>query len=298
MTSDQPPARTIDQLRFADESAIQDFWNSHPCGDEMVGRLAKDHAAFFDRYDTFKYAMEPHIPGCLLNTAFRGQRVLEIGLGQGAESEQIIRLGGIWSGLDLTAESVDRVRTRLALRGLDGDVRQGTVLDIPWPDASFDLVFSHGVLHHVPDIRRAQGEIARVLKPTGNLVIMLYARRSLNYQLSIRVLRRLIVTVLYPLIRIGWQPSGILGGHARNVRELGLHRYLKMETFLGPNTDGPENPFSRVYDLDDVRRDFPEFEVHRVHKHYMHAPPLPVHGMPGGSVLGWHLWVHLRPRRR
>jgi hypothetical protein len=27
----------------------------------------------------------------------------------------------------------------------------------------------------------------------------------------------------------------------------------------------------------------------------MHAPPLPVHGLPGGSVMGWHLWAHLSP---
>ena len=41
-------------------------------------------------------------------------------------------------------------------------------------------MFSHGVLHHIPDIRTAQAEIHRVLKPGGTLVAMLYARKSLN----------------------------------------------------------------------------------------------------------------------
>ncbi len=67
-----------------------------------------------------------------------------------------------------------------------------------------------------------------------------------------------------------------------------------MENFLGPNTDGPENPSSRVYDLADVRPDFRGFEVISWQKRFMHAPPLPVHGLPGESRFGWNLWVDLR----
>ena len=130
--------------------------------------------------------LEHHIPACLDDMDVDGRRVLEIGLGQGAEAEQLIRRGARWSGLDLTGESVGRVRRRLEVRHLPSeDVREGSALDIPWPDNSFDIVFSHGVLHHIPDILGAQAEIHRVLKPGGKLVVMLYARRSLNYLVSI-----------------------------------------------------------------------------------------------------------------
>jgi hypothetical protein len=44
-----------------------------------------------------------------------------------------------------------------------------------------------------------------------------------------------------------------------------------------------------------VRRDFPDFRIVRAHKHWMHAPPLPVGWLPLSRWLGWHLWVHLRP---
>jgi hypothetical protein len=125
---------------------------------------------------------------------------------------------------------------------------------------------------------------------------MLYARRSLNYQLSIRFLRRAILIVLFPLSWTRWQPSGKLAGHLSNARRLGLLKYLRMENFLGPNTDGPDNPFSRVYDLRDVHRDFPHFELVDAHQHFMHAPPLPVHGLPGEASLGWNLWVRLRSK--
>jgi SAM-dependent methyltransferase len=282
-----------------EESTIAAFWDTHPCGDAMVGGLSAEHRGdylrFFEDYDAFKYGLERHIPGCIAREVRpAGKRTLEIGLGQGAESQLLIEAGADWSGLDLTAASVDRVRTRLALRGLSGEVRQGSVQEIPWPDHTFDLVFSHGVLHHVPDIQRAQFEIRRVLRPGGELVVMLYARHSINYQLSIRLLRRGMLLAAYPLARLGRPSSGLLAGHLENARRFGLFRYLRMQNFLGPNTDGPANPFSRVYDLHDVERDFPDFTVRRWHQHFLHAPPLPLPHW-SGRRWGWHLWVHLTP---
>ncbi|GAA3243107.1 hypothetical protein GCM10017691_47680 [Pseudonocardia petroleophila] len=287
------------------ESDVRDFWNAHPCGDHIVGGLhggfGDDHERFFAAYDAWRYDQEGHIPACLDRFDFRDKRVLEIGLGQGAESEQLIRRGARWSGLDLTAESVDRVRTRLALRDLPHvDLRQGSATAIPWPDASFDVVFSHGVLHHVPDIRTAQAEIHRVLRPGGTLVAMLYARRSLNYQVSIRVLRRAVLAAAYPLRRtrlLGSAPP-LLRAHLANAEEAGLRRYLRLDEFTHRSTDGPHNPYARVYSPREVIADFPGFTLVESFRRYLHAPPLPVGGLPGAARLerhlGWHLWVRLQ----
>jgi SAM-dependent methyltransferase len=278
------------------ESSIQGFWNSHPCGEDFVGgaqRYRQDYEAFFAEYDRFRYRTEGHILDCLDRIDFKGKQVLEVGLGQGADAEQIIRRGGRWSGLDLTAESIARVGTRMALHELPHeDLRQGSVLDIPYPDGHFDIVFSHGVLHHVPEIQRAQREIRRVLKPNGELIVMLYARWSLNYLLSIAIIRRLGLLALYAS---GRNPKGIYGQHLDNARALGLWQYLRMSNFIHRNTDGPLNPYAKVYDLRTVRADFPDFQVTRSYKRFMHAPPLPVGGLPLARLLGWHLWVHLRP---
>ncbi|MFD7615102.1 class I SAM-dependent methyltransferase [Streptomyces sp. NPDC059828] len=285
------------------ETDIAQFWSSHPCGEQLVGggpaeQGGDDHAAFFTRYDAFKYSLEPHIPRCLDDLDLTGRRVLEIGLGQGAESEQLIRRGAKWTGVDLTQESLDRVRTRLSQRELPFEgLHQGSVLDLPFPTSAFDMVFSHGVLHHVPDIRSAQREIHRVLDPGGELVAMLYARWSLNYLLAIGVVRRTALAAAVPLARAGLlTPGGIVGAHVRQAGRIGLSRYLRMNEFIHHNTDGPANPYSRVYDRRSVRRAFPDFRLTRTYKRFMHAPPLPVRGLPGGSLLGWHLWVHLRPR--
>lgn len=285
------------------ETEVSEFWNSHPCGDHIVGGLhgefADDHERFFAAYDAWRYDQERHIPACLDRFDFRDQRVLEIGLGQGAESEQLIRRGARWSGLDLTAESVDRVRTRLQLRALPYDnLQQGSALDIPWPDGSFDLVFSHGVLHHIPEIHTAQSEIHRVLRPGGTLIAMLYARHSLNYQFSIRVVRRALLAMTYPLrhTRLLRTAPPILLEHVENAERVGLRRYLQLDAFTHRSTDGPLNPYARVYSPREVEADFPDFELVEAFSRYMHAPPLPVHKLPAERWLGWHLWVRLQAR--
>jgi ubiquinone/menaquinone biosynthesis C-methylase UbiE len=181
------------------ESAIEAFWSDHPCGEQFVeGTDSESYEAFFEQYDRFRYGLEGHILHCLDGVRLDGRDVLEIGLGQGADSEQIIRRGARWTGIDLPSESVERVQARLRLRGLPYQaIACGSVLELPFPDRSFDVVFSHGVLHHVPDISRAQSELARILRPNGEAVVMLYAKHSLNYLVSIAVVRRLGLLLLY-----------------------------------------------------------------------------------------------------
>jgi SAM-dependent methyltransferase len=287
-----------------DEQAVQQFWQDHACGDAQVGglheRFRGDYEKFFTDYDRFRYQNERHLPDCIRALNVAGKKVLEIGLGEGADSERLIREGAHWSGVDLTAESIARLQTRLTLRKLPYDeLRQGSVLDLPFADGTFDMVFSHGVLHHVPEINVAQSEIHRVLRPDGELVIMMYARWSLNYLLSIGLIRRAVLLSAFPLARAGiLKPDpagGPLAAHLSNAEKVGLLRYLRLDEFVHHNTDGPANPYALVYDRRRIERDFPSFRITRTYKRFMHAPPLPVHGLPGEAVMGWHLWVHLTP---
>lgn len=281
------------------EAEISDFWQQNPCGASLVGDLTEEerraYAEFFDRYDQFRYSTESHILTNLDAIDWKGKRVLEIGLGQGADSEQLIRRGAIYSGVDLTEESVKRVRMRFDIKCLVYEtVQQASVLSLPFEDNSFDMVYSHGVLHHVPEIRAASAEIARVLKADGELIAMLYAKRSLNYLLSISVVRRVALILLYVA---GARGNAMVAEHLGNAKEAGLFNYLAMKNFIHRNTDGPRNPYSKVYSLSEVENDFPDFTFARSYRSFMHAPPLPVRWMPLASVLGWHLWVHLRPKK-
>lgn len=277
----------------ADEDRVADFWGANPCGEGAVDAAEGDLDDFFRRYDRYRYAKEPHILRRLDSIDWRGKRVLEVGLGLGADSEQLIRRGAHWSGVDLTRESVERVAERLAIRNLAYDALEvATARSLPFEDSRFDLVYSFGVLHHIPDIDAAQRELARVLKPGGRLIAMLYARRSLNYLVSIAVVRRLALTLLYPT---PLAPSGIVGTHLRLAREQGLAQYLRLSSFVHRSTDGPLNPYSKVYDAAAVRRDFPCFRLVDQRQEFMYAPPLPVGRLPLERWLGWHLWVTLEP---
>jgi SAM-dependent methyltransferase len=92
-------------------------------------------------------------------------RVLEVGGGQG-ELAQWLRdeLGARVSFLDLSPRMAELARAR----GLDAQV--GDVQELPFADASFDVVVAAWMLYHVPDVPRGLAEIARVLVPGGSLV--------------------------------------------------------------------------------------------------------------------------------
>lgn len=280
------------------ESEIRGFWQTHPCGAQLVGDLGEEsrteYLDFFQRYDEFRYSQESHILKNLDAIDFAGKRVLEIGLGQGADGERIARRNAIYNGVDLTDEAVKRTSMRFKLHDLAFErIEQASALCLPFGDNSFDFVFSHGVLHHIPEIGAAQREIARVLKPDGKLIAMLYAKWSLNYLLSISVARRLGLAALYVL---GVNARGIYGDHLTNARKTGLGEYLKMRNFIHVSTDGPQNPYSKVYDTREIAQDFVNFEIVETHKEFMHAPPLPVTWLPLASLLGWHLWVTMKKK--
>ncbi|MBV9304939.1 MAG: class I SAM-dependent methyltransferase [Acidobacteriaceae bacterium] len=280
------------------ESRIKRHWQAIPVGENVIGSLSRDfggdYAAFFNSYDHWLYKTQSHILDALNEFQWKGRRVLEIGLGQGSDSEQLIKRGALWSGIDLTAESVTRVRKRLELRSLPYEnLVQASATNIPFRDRLFDMVYSHGVLHHIPNIKGAQQEIRRVLKEDGRLVMMVYARNSLNYQVAIKWLRRMGLALMYVLPVEG---TGIYTQHKKLAKQYGLFEYLKMKNFLHRSTDGPENPYSKVYDERTIKQDFPDFHVVRTFKRWMHAPPLPVHGLPGEKHVGWHLWAELKAR--
>lgn len=103
-----------------------------------------------------------------------GKRVLEIGCGMGYHSELLLRAGARLTSVDLSPTSVEATRKRLALKGLEGDVREMDAEHLEFPDEQFDLVWSWGVIHHSASTGRALKEIHRVLKPGGEVRLMVY----------------------------------------------------------------------------------------------------------------------------
>jgi ubiquinone/menaquinone biosynthesis C-methylase UbiE len=282
---------------------IAEFWEKHPVGSNFVS--ASDWKDFFIRYDRFKYTHEPHILEEIGKIDFKGKRVLEIGMGQGAEAQKIIEAGAIYNGIDLTQESVARVKLRCELFSLPYESLQVMNAErLDFPDESFDIVFSHGVLHHSPRIRIIIREIHRVLREGGLVVIMLYHRNSINYQISIRCLRRLgIVLLFFPgmsklVAKLTHENIERLERHLYYLRQDGL-AYLKMENFIHKATDGPDNVFSSVFSQSEAAELFSEFKNLSFSKHFLNERHLPIlrsllsanMKKKIASRYGWHLWI-------
>jgi len=112
-----------------------------------------------------------------------GQKALDVGCGGGLLAEEFARLGFSVTGIDPSALSIAAARAHAAEAGLDITYRQGTGESLPFPDASFDLVYCCDVLEHVEGLDRVVSETARVIKPGG-----IYCFDTINRTLRSRFL--------------------------------------------------------------------------------------------------------------
>jgi ubiquinone/menaquinone biosynthesis C-methylase UbiE len=111
----------------------------------------------------------------------KGKRVLEIGCGAGGHAMLLAQAGADLTAIDLTQNAIDMTLKRFEVFGLEGDIRQGDAEELEFPDNTFDLVWSWGVIHHSANMQRVIDEIHRVLKPGGLAQIMVYHRNSVRY---------------------------------------------------------------------------------------------------------------------
>jgi len=160
------------------KEAVRDFWQEVPCGTRDL-RESPGTRVFFDHLERERDRLEPFIHRFARFGEHRGACVLEVGVGAATDFIRFARAGARLTGVDLTERSVELARQRLALEGLQGELRQADAEALPFPDASFDFVYSWGVIHHTPAPERALEEILRVLRPGGQLCVMVYHRHSL-----------------------------------------------------------------------------------------------------------------------
>jgi ubiquinone/menaquinone biosynthesis C-methylase UbiE len=286
-----------------ENDAIAYFWETHPCGSEFVH--SDEARAFFINYDKYKYSIEPHILDELAAIDFRNKKVLEIGLGQGAEAQRIIEAGAKYYGIDLTAESIRRVSARFDLFSLQYDSLQVmNAENIEFDNDYFDIVFSHGVIHHSPRIKDIILEIHRVLKPGGIFCIMLYHRNSINFHISIRIIRRAGILLLYiPWLRkmiskLTKENTGRLQKHLDNLNTHGLS-YLRINNFLHKSTDGPDNVYSSVFSKSEALGLFSNFNNVTFSVRHLNERHLPLlrsvlsekQKQKLAERFGWHLWI-------
>jgi ubiquinone/menaquinone biosynthesis C-methylase UbiE len=164
---------------------VQDFWEAAPCGERLLP--ADEAATAYRAQAARRYELEPYIPQFAGFEAGRGKKVLEIGVGLGADHARWAEAGAELTGIDLTEAAIEHTRSRLELFGLRSRLELGDAEHLPFRDGSFDIVYAWGVLHHSPDTQRAYDEVLRVLKPGGVAKLMVYHTWSLvGYMLWLR----------------------------------------------------------------------------------------------------------------
>jgi SAM-dependent methyltransferase len=144
---------------------------------------------FYDEIDRrFFAATRPFMPwknipfDALIDfESLRDKAVLEIGVGCGTHAELLAPHAGSFTGIDLTEYAVGCTRRRLTLAGVGADIRRMDAERMEFADASFDFVWSWGVIHHSADTLSILRHIKRVLRPGGKAVIMVYHRNTWNY---------------------------------------------------------------------------------------------------------------------
>jgi SAM-dependent methyltransferase len=185
---------------------VKSHWESEVCGSRYAADSAEDQKKYFEQTDRVRYELEPMLIHFAQFDRAKGKRVLEIGLGTGADFSRWVRAGAIAFGRDLTHNSISLIQERLTLGGLSADIATGDAENLrEFPDNYFDIYYSWGVLHHTSDTEKALREAHRVLRPGGQLKLMLYHYPSVG---------SMLIWMLYGPLRFNFQgPRTCLAEH-------------------------------------------------------------------------------------
>jgi ubiquinone/menaquinone biosynthesis C-methylase UbiE len=155
---------------------VHDFWDEASCGENLYldGTKTKD----YEKQSKIRYALEPYIIEFADFKNSKNKKILEIGVGLGADHESFAKNGANLWGVDLTNRAVTHTKRRFKKLNLKSNLQIADAEALPFKNNAFDKVYSWGVLHHSPNTENAILEVYRVLKESGSAHIMIYHKWS------------------------------------------------------------------------------------------------------------------------
>jgi glycosyltransferase involved in cell wall biosynthesis/ubiquinone/menaquinone biosynthesis C-methylase UbiE len=254
---------------------VQNQWDNNPVGSQYAQSAKPRTLEWFLEVEAHRYGKyAPWMPETMEFARHAGEDVLEVGGGMGTDLVQFAKNGARVTDVDLSGGHLALAKQNFQLRGLDGRFVHHDAETLPFEDASFDVVYSNGVIHHTPHTDLVVREMYRVLRPGGRAIVMVYAESSLAYWRSL---------VLWEALRT----------EALLTRSMGdvLSRTVEM-------TDNDARPLVKVYTRASVRKLFREFADVTVVQRQMEPSELPRslrRHLPWiERVAGWNLIVKAR----
>ena len=158
-----------------------------------------------------------------LKLDLQGKATLDIGCGGGILAEEFARLGCRVTGIDPSEPSLATARAHARQSGLEIEYRQGVGEQLPFEDASFDLVYCCDVLEHVNDLEQVIAETARVLKPGGVYCFDTINRTLFSKFAAIKLMQEWKATAFMPPNLHVWEqfikPAELTGALTRHGLE-------------------------------------------------------------------------------
>jgi SAM-dependent methyltransferase len=190
-----------------------EFWDEL-CGSQLAKTLGitDSSKASLKKFDDWYFDFYPYLFDHIPFHTFKGQKILEIGLGYGTVSQRLAEAGADYLGTDIAAGPVAMVRHRLAQNDLSGQVVQGNILEPGLLPNSFDAIVAIGCLHHTGNLKLALEQCYRLLRPGGSLIFMVY------YAYSYRRFRSATKATLRHMIREALGHRGVVGSSAERER--------------------------------------------------------------------------------
>lgn len=260
-------------------------WGACPAGTTFAPDFEKGTKDFFDAVLQKRFLLEvPWLDHVVNFERWRHKKVLEIGFGAGYDAYQFCKYGAHYTGIDITPDNPRIAAQHLNFYGYQPTLMENDVETMRF-NAEFDLVYSFGVLHHVPDIVVALRNIHGVLKENGECIITVYNKHSIFYWLQIFLNDWLLngkflkMSLQERISQIEFTTSAaqplVTLYSSRTIKKL-----IKQAGFSIKQT--------QIHKL--VREDLPDFPV--IRRLYKYIPQSWLNRV--GRYVGWYICVHAK----
>jgi len=156
---------------------VRDYWDTH-IHDLEISKHPAGSPGFFADLDEYHFDKLHHLLRLVPFDGSRGKKVLDVGCGAGVDLVRFAKGGAVATGVDISASAIELARKNAEYNGVSVELELADAEPLPFGDASFDLVFAHGVVQYSSDSQRVIDECRRVLKPGGEAIFQAYNRHS------------------------------------------------------------------------------------------------------------------------